>query len=94
MSFNAEEKFLIENLFPKEINSENIKASLDKDIYDFLFKHNYIRTIVDNTIWYEANAKRPNSRCRITKFLSGDENLYEIFKTFLKTVQSPKCVQI
>lgn len=88
MSFNAEEKHLVEKLFPKEINAENIKDSLDKDIYDFLFKHNYIRTIIDNNIWYEVNSKRPNSRIRITKFLSGDENLYDIFKTFLNNIQS------
>ena len=70
MSFSAEEKELITDLFDFEKTTlKNVQDYLEPHVFDFLQKENNLQTIVDKAIFRPKNAYRPYESIVFTKFL-------------------------
>ena len=87
MTFNAEEKYKIGEIFPIEVHDENLETCLPDDVYKFLRKNNSLRTISDRIIWRKPNSLNPFEGCIITKFLHEKVNILDIFENLLETLE-------
>ena len=87
MTFNAEEKFQIEKIFPTEKTVDTIEKHLPKDIFLFLKGQEYLRTISDKIVWRDANRYRPFSSCIITKFLGPNVNILKSLEQLLENIE-------
>ena len=87
MTFNAEEKFQIENIFGAENSPKTLESFLPEDIYAFLQKREFLRTISDKIIWRNANRYRPFSSCIITKFLHEKIDIFNLLEKLLINVE-------
>ena len=87
MSFNGFEINYIKNLFNiGETDKENISEKLPKEIYDFLYNNEHVKTIIDRIIYRKKTRARPFDSLIVTKFLTNEVNLKKLFEQLCENV--------
>ena len=85
-AFNAEEKNFINSLFEIKIDEEKLQTLLPEEIFDFLKKNAYLKTIKDRVIFRDSNQYRPFSTCTLTKFILPETNVVNFLTDLVESL--------
>ena len=90
MTLNAEEKLLLEELFPKRFTEpDDFRDHLPPEIFDFLSLKGAFRTISDRLIFYEKNQWRSQDSATITFFITKNDNFVEKYTELINGLTGP-----